>query len=136
MPIAQHDPVRDFLRQQGAPYHFISSGLRGLVENWERVADMVVKGYDLPLDDYLADMDTRELLANALDVAPPALRETFRDRITRADERMKAAVIPAGRCLWGQIVADEEGWREDREWWYFTRPRQAGPRLLEELHEA
>jgi hypothetical protein len=129
------DPVRDYLRQQGAPYQVIANGLRGLVENWERVVKAVEAGYDLSLDDYLNDMDGRQLLENALSVAPVEVRDAFLARVQAADERMRSLVVPAGRCLWGQIVAEEEGWRANKQWWYFTRPRQSGARLLEELGE-
>ena len=48
----QEHPVRDYLRRSGAPYSVVAQGLRGLVENWERVVDQVVAGYHLGLDDY------------------------------------------------------------------------------------
>jgi len=127
------DPVREYLRQQGAPYHVIANGLRGLVENWERIGAAVEAGYNLLLDDYLNDMDGRQLLENALSVAPAEVRDAFLDRVQAADQRIRALVVPANRCLWGQIVAEEEGWRDNKQWWYFTRPRNAGPQLLEEL---
>lgn len=131
--MADTDPVRSYLRLKGAPYSVITRGLRGLVENWERIADMVTAGYSLTLEDYLNDMDGRQLLQNGLGVAPPELRDAFLDRVRAADERMKALVIPAGRCLWGAIVASEEGWKEDTHWWYFTRPQAPGPGLRAEL---
>ena len=37
------DPVRDYLRRSGAPYSVVAQGLRGLVENWERVVDQVLE---------------------------------------------------------------------------------------------
>jgi hypothetical protein len=127
------DPIREYLRQQGAPYHVITNGLRGLVENWERVVAEVERGYPLGLDDYLNDMDGRQLLENALEVAPGELRGAFVERVRRADDRIRQQLVHAGRCLWGQIVADEEGWRDYKEWWYFYRPKRAGPQLTEEL---
>jgi hypothetical protein len=130
------DPVREFLRRSGAPYSVVARGLRGLVENWERVVRQVEEGYDLPLDDYLNDMDGRQLLANALDLAPEEVRKAFLSRVHDADMRIRLNLIPAGRCLWGGIVAEEEGWREDSHWWYFERPRNPGPRLREELESA
>jgi hypothetical protein len=39
-----NDPVREFLRRSGAPYSVVARGLRGLVENWERVVTQVVEG--------------------------------------------------------------------------------------------
>jgi hypothetical protein len=127
------DPVREFLRRSGAPHAIIVSGLRGLVANWERIVDQISQGYAGGLDDYLTDMDSRQLLENALSVAPPELHEEAVGRVREADRRARLELVPAGRCLWGGIVAEEEGWEPDRNWWYFERPVHPGPRLKEEL---
>jgi hypothetical protein len=129
----QDDPVRDYLRQSGAPYSVVAQGLRGLVENWERVVEQVVDGYPLTLDDYLNDMDGRQLLQNALDLAPDEVRGAFLPRVLDADTRIRQNLVPAGRCLWGSIVAEEEQWIDEVNWWYFERPRNPGPRLKQEL---
>jgi hypothetical protein len=128
-----NDPVRDYLRRSGAPYSVVAQGLRGLVENWERIVDQVLRGYNLTLDDYLNDMDGRQLLANALELAPEEVRNAFLPRVHDADLRIRLNLVPAGRCLWGAIVAGEEGWHEDTHWWYFEQPRNPGPRLRAEL---
>lgn len=128
-----NDPVRDYLRQSGAPYSVVAQGLRGLVENWERVVAQVLEGYNLTLDDYLNDMDGRQLLENALELTPDEVRDTMLPRVRDADLRIRLNLVPAGRCLWGGIVADDEGWTEARNWWYFERPRQPGPRLRDDL---
>jgi hypothetical protein len=128
-----NDPVRDYLRRSGAPYSVVAQGLRGLVENWERVVNQVVEGYNLTLDDYLNDMDGRQMLANALELAPEEVRAAFLTRVHDADLRIRLNLVPAGRCLWGAIVAGEEGWREETHWWYFERPRTPGPRLRADL---
>jgi hypothetical protein len=125
--------VREYLRRSGAPYSVVAQGLRGLVENWERVVAQVLQGYNLTLDDYLNDMDGRQLLENALELAPEEFRNAFLPRVHDADMRIRLNLVPVGRCLWGGIVADDEGWTEERNWWYFERPRQPGPRLQEEL---
>jgi hypothetical protein len=128
-----NDPVREYLRRSGAPYSVVARGLRGLVENWERVVTQVVEGYNLSLDDYLNDMDTRQLLSNALELAPEEVRAAFMARVHDADLRIRLNLVPAGRCLWGGIVAEEEGWTEEKNWWYFEKPRNAGPELQREL---
>jgi len=127
------DPVRDYLRQSGASHSVIVNGLRGLVENWERVVREVQKGYRLTFDDYLNDMDGRQLLENAMGLAPEEIRAAYRDRIATADRAAEAVLVPSSRCIWGQIVADDEGWRPERNWWYFRLPRNPGPGLAEEL---
>ncbi|MBP6669556.1 MAG: hypothetical protein KA180_08950 [Gemmatimonadales bacterium] len=128
-----NDPVRDYLRRSGASYAVVAQGLRGLVENWERVVAQVLEGYNLTLDDYLNDMDSRQLLANALELAPDEVREAFLPRVHDADVKVRLNLVPAGRCLWGGIVAADEGWTEDANWWYFEQPRLPGPELRREL---
>lgn len=128
-----NDPVREYLRRSGAPYSVVTQGLRGLVENWERVVQQVLDGYHLPLDDYLNDMDGRQLLDNALELAPEEVRTAFLPRVRDADMRVRLNLVPAGRCLWGSIVAGDEGWNAEKNWWYFEKPRNPGPRLKQEL---
>jgi hypothetical protein len=132
----QNDPVRDYLRRSGAPYSVVAQGLRGLVENWERVVAQIVAGYNHTLDEYLADMDGRQLLANAFDIAPEEVRQAFLPRVHDADLKARLNLVAMGRCLWGGIVAEEEGWTEEGNWWYFEKPRNPGPRLREELDKA
>ncbi len=128
-----NDPVRDYLRRSGASYAVVAQGLRGLVENWERVVAQVLEGYNLTLDDYLNDMDSRQLLANALELAPEEVRDAFLPRVHDADMKIRLNLVPAGRCLWGGIVAADEGWSEDANWWYFEQPRNPGPELRRDL---
>lgn len=127
------DPVREYLRQSGAAHSVVASGFRGLLENWERVVADLERGYNLTFDDYLNDMDGRQLLQNALGLAPEEIRAAYRDRIATADRKAEAALLPSARCIWGQIVADDEGWKPEKNWWYFRLPREPGPRLAGEL---
>lgn len=128
-----NDPVRDYLRRSGAPHSVVTRGLRGLVENWERVVQQVLEGYPLTLDDYLNDMDGRQLLANALELAPAEVRDAFLPRVAEADRVVRLHLTPAARCLWGGIVAAEEGWDPEVQWWYFEKPRVPGPALKADL---
>jgi len=96
-----NDPVGEFLRKRGCPEHVIRGGLRGLVEGWEEVVRAVEEGYGLGLDDYLNDMDGRQLLEDALAAAPAREIKGIMERLQKADAKMRALVRPAGRCLWG-----------------------------------
>lgn len=127
------DPVREYLRRSGAPYSVVGQGLRGLVENWERVVAQVMEGYDGSLDDYLNEMDGRQLLENALELSAAEVRQAFLPRVRDADMGIRLNLVRAGRCLWGGIVAEDEQWTEARNWWYYEHPRSPGPRLKSEL---
>ena len=129
------DPVGEFLRKRGCPEHVIRGGLRGLVEGWEEVVRSVGEGYSLGFDDYLNDMDGRQLLEEALAVAPAQEKRNLLARVRKTDADMRALVRPLGRCLWGDETARQEGWTERRNWWYYCRPIEAGDELLAELDE-
>ena len=125
------DAVRDYLRLRGAASHVVAGGLEGLLEAWERTVEQIEVGYPFTLDDYLNDLDTRDLLAGAMEKAPAA--DAARARLAAADIRLRALLVPTDECLWGEGVAEDEGWSRNTHWWYFGRPRNPGPDLAEDL---
>jgi hypothetical protein len=127
------DPVREFLKRRGSAEHVVRGGLPGLVENWERVVESVKRGYNLGLDDYLNDMDGRQLLDEALKLAKAD--KAYIERVRRADESMRRLVKPIVRSLWGEENAKERGWSAEKNWWYFAVPIKAGSELADDLKE-
>ena len=131
------DPVRRLLEERGAAAHVIEGGLDGLVRGWEDTVDAVADGYPLDtLDDYLNDLDGRQILAEALAVAPEEDAERLRPRIAAADARFRSLVIPTARPLWGERAATAHGWTANRSWWYWSRPGRAGAALDREIDAA
>lgn len=127
------DVVKNFLRDKGCADFVVTNGLQGLVKNWESFVKTVKEGYEFGLDDYLNDLDNRQLLEETLAVAPPGEKQKYLQRVHRADEKMRALVKAAGKCLWGNEVAETEGWTAETNWWYFARPVQANRGLLAEI---
>jgi hypothetical protein len=130
------DPVGEFLRKRGCPEHVVRGGLRGLTESWEEVVRSVEEGYSLGLDDYLNDMDGRQLIEEVLHIAPVGDKNIFLKRIRQADAKMQWLVKPAGRCLWGDETARQEGWTAKKNWWYFSIPTHPGEEFLGEIDES
>src|SRR6266850_3516824 len=81
------DPVRSFLRQRGCPEEVVAAGLEGLIDEWERVVEQVSRIYPLGLDDYLNDLDGRQLLQESLGLLAGPASERARDRVRVADAR-------------------------------------------------
>ncbi len=133
--MGEKDPVREFLKQRGCPEHVVRGGLRGLVESWEEVVRSVEEGYSLGLDDYLNDVDGRQLLDETLAVVPADVKRTCLKRVRQADAKMQTLVRSAGRCLWGDETARQEGWTAKKNWWYFSKPTRPGEELLAEIDE-
>jgi hypothetical protein len=129
------DPVGEFLKNRGCPDHVVSGGLQGLAENWEEVVRSVEEGYSLGLDDYLNDMDGRQLMEEALHIAPARDKETVLKRVRQADAKMQWLVKPARRCLWGDETARQKGWTAKKNWWYFSLPTRPGEELLGEIDD-
>jgi hypothetical protein len=129
------DPVRVYLSERGCGEHVIEGGLEGLVESWEKTVREVEEGYSLTLDDYLNDLDARQLIADALTVATDQQRERINEQLSQADEKMRGLTEPTKVCLWGEEVAEEEGWTAKENWWYFARPIKADAELLAEIDE-
>ena len=127
------DPVRDYLSERGCGEHVIEGGLEGLVESWEKTVREVEEGYSLTLDDYLNDLDARQLIDDAMIVATDQQRARIDERLSRADEKMRGLTEPTKVCLWGEEVAEEEGWTAKENWWYFARPIKADAELLAEI---
>ncbi|TMQ74175.1 MAG: hypothetical protein E6K81_00835 [Candidatus Eisenbacteria bacterium] len=127
------DPVRRFLAERGVPAGMVAAGLPGLIAEWERTVAQIETGYPLGLDDYLNDLDGRQLLAEAVALAAADERPPATERIGRADARARAHLRAVGECLWGARVAEYEGWTPEVNWWYFAVPRSPGPLLREDL---
>ena len=82
------DSVREHLRQIGASDRIVAGGLKGLVEAWDAVVNSVARGYSLDIDSYLNDLDTRQLLEEALSASPESEKQYYVKRVGRADRLM------------------------------------------------
>ena len=125
--------LEEFLRGQGAPDRVVQGGLDVLLAGWERTVAAVEGGYGSGYEDYLNDLDGRQLLEQALNRVTPGQAAEVAQRLAALDERIRAATTPVSRCLWGLIVAEEEGWTRESNWWYYARPRSGPPEFLAEF---
>ncbi len=127
------DRLAEFLKAEGAPDTVVHGGLEVLLIGWERAVAAVEAGYPGDYEDYLGDLDGRQLLAQALARVTPEQAAPVAKRLAGLDDRMRATTTPVARCLWGAIVADEEGWTAEGNWWYYARPRVGREELLDEF---
>lgn len=125
--------LADFLREEGASDRVVQGGLEVLVAGWEHTVIAVEGGYTGDYEDYLSDLDGRQLLAQALERVTREQAVLVAARLDELDTRMRRVTTPVARCLWGMIVADEEGWSPDDNWWYFARPVSGPPAFLAEF---
>jgi hypothetical protein len=127
------ETVREFLRRRGCPDTVVARGLAGLLESWERTVEAVGRGYPYGLDDYLNDLDGRQLIADAWGAASDLERARIEARLTAADEKLRGLTKLQPRCLWGADVATYHGWSSEANWWYWSVPRLPGEELAADL---
>jgi len=115
-----NDPVREYCRRRGYAEHVIEGGMRYLVESWEYVVQSVVNREIQFQDDYLNDMDGRQILEEVVTVATSEQKTEFFDRIEIADRRFLDVAVPTADSLWGNVNARKHGWTREKHWWYFS----------------
>ncbi len=126
------DAVQTYLTSRGCSQLVVRRGLSGLLEHWATIVAAVERGRDASLDEWLNDMDLRDILAGALAAAGPRERRAAAIRLDDADERFHGITEPCP-CLWGDEIAQTNRWRPEWQWWYFRRPTVPGPTLREDL---
>ena len=135
MMTQQPDRIRQYLRRRGCSPSIVKGGLEGLLDHWKGTVDAVAEGYDLTMDDYLNDMDTRDILAGVLEVATSEERAAALAKVGKLDRQFRELTIECGP-VWGETVAKENGHDTADQWWYFRRPKAPSPDFEEELREA
>ncbi|MBV6521725.1 MAG: hypothetical protein MNPFHGCM_01869 [Gemmatimonadaceae bacterium] len=124
--------VRQYLIARGCADFVVEGGLAGLVDRWETTTDSIERGYHGLLDEYLNDMDLRDILEDALDVAAMPDDAPLRRRVSLADARVRRATVACGP-IWGREVAESETMDPALQWWYFVRPASPPDDLRQEL---
>jgi hypothetical protein len=130
------DPVRAYLKKRGAAQHVIEGGLEKLVRDWQQFVQSVSEGYSLESEDYLNDLDGRQLIEEALAVAPAAQKMSIMKSLRQADSALKRLTRPVETCLWGAENAVENGWTPKKNWWYFVVPRKGAADLITDLQRS
>ena len=118
------EAVRTFLRERGLADELVIEGAEGMVARWEQAArDAEHERYPFGIEDWLNDLDGRQMLLDLTGALPEALGPGHRARLDEADVRVQAATETVSACLWGDALAGRMGWKPAREWWYWRRPR-------------
>jgi hypothetical protein len=94
-----------------------AGGWPALVDAWRETVESIENGYPLTLDDYLNDMDLRQIIEEASPLVSAADRQAIAELDQRALARLRSV-----DCLWGAREATANGWTAERNWWYFYEP--------------
>ncbi len=127
------DGVRMYLARRGAPDFMVEEGLAGLIRRWRETSRSVRRGYPLGMDEYLNDLDGRQLISEVLPLVEPAERKKLRSRVVEADSLFRRHSKATRVCLWGGREARRRGWTSRKNWWYYRIPSAPGARLRADL---
>jgi hypothetical protein len=103
------------------------------VARWAKIVDSLERGWRFDLDDWLNDMDLRQLIHDGWPLYGPDEKSEVEAAIKRADSHFLLRTVYAGKCLWGRKTAKREKWSAKTNWWYFRKPRKAGADFIEEV---
>jgi len=105
-----------------------------LIDQWSTFTTTLERqDYSFDLDNWLNDVDVRELIFEAL---PMFSREEMGDhalKLDEADKQFVAGTRDFKRCVWGSGTAKKEKWTAAKNWWYFRTPRRTNAQLEDEL---
>lgn len=123
------DKIKEFLQERACPRKLVEGGLDGLLDAWENLINDIETEYQLSLDDYLDEVDVRQIIEELPVPLPPGSEI----RLQHLDSRFKAVTGETRKCVWGKNAAQDEGWSEQQNWWYYRVPLNPGSDLQIEL---
>ena len=127
------DPSQAYLKSRGCPPHVVAAGLTGLLDYWRDTGLAIRAGYNLTLDDYLNDMDTRQLIEETLPHTTTRGHKQAIVRLYELDESVRPLLHSTDKCLWGPKAEAENGWSPEHNWWFYSVPKNPGPQLASDL---
>ena len=104
-----------------------------LLTEWESFAASLAQGYDLGLDDYLNDVDARQMLDTIVNTEKLAEDGAFRSRLAAADAQVRDATTASKYCIWGAVNESDNGWTRDSNWRYYAVPKVRSEEFDEDL---
>ncbi len=128
------DAVAAYMRSRGVSRELIEDGLEGAIDRWDAIARSA-SHYDFTLDDWLNDMDLRDIIEGSMQAADQSERDSVKTLLAKADDRMKKATVQTG-SVWGKANAENEKHDPLRAWWYFRRPKHPGEMMQSDLEAA
>ena len=126
------DEVTRYLERRGVSDAVVRLGLAGMIDAWTRIA-MSAERYDLTLDDWINDLDMRDIIAGALAAAPTSQRDDLTRSLAHADDLFRAATLEAAEPLSTSLDPDADEANSERRWWYRRYPSTAGETLRSDL---
>jgi hypothetical protein len=129
------DPIAEYLEKRGVSAGVRKKGLRGLVADWIGIARSAAH-YNLTLDDWVNDLDLRDIIAGALAFAPQNERHALHEALERADDEFRAGTLAFEQSAAHGSRSRAQAYDPSRQWWYFRYPAHPGDSMRADLKAA
>jgi len=110
-----------------------SNEYRALIDQWASFVAGLAEPYIFDLDNWLNDVDVRQLIHEASPMFAPDEVADATLALEKADAGFMLATHEVATCLWGSKTARREHWTAPRNWWYFRAPLRSNAELDEEI---
>ena len=103
------------------------------IGEWANFCAGLGAGYRFDLDNWLNDVDLRQIVAEGLPMFGADELGPHGVALAEADRAFLLGTREHRVCLWGSRTARREKWTATRNWWYFRAPRRADDEFEREL---
>lgn len=121
--IQPSQPVREYCIQRGFAARVCNEGLDYLLATWQRTVCEILEGYRGLFDEYLNDMDGRQIISELVPLATEAERKSVLDELSLLDHSFFKVTRSLEACIWGADQAARHGYEPNENWWYYRIPQ-------------
>lgn len=105
----------------------VKDGLNYLIPNWKQSVASLEK--ETELDEYLNDVDGRDIIRQILTVLRPDEIMTVEKDLKPIDDLFREKTTATSQCIWGARNERHRGWNRVEHWYYYRAPMQLLPDL-------
>jgi len=119
----EKEKVTTHLSSHDYPDFIVQNGLKGLIDSWKFTTKHELYNPDYLIEEYLNDLDGREILSQVLPLLKGNSAAGVRRIVHRTDQDFIANTFETD-CVWGKNTEKRRGWNRNKNWWYYRLPRK------------
>lgn len=114
--------VREYCIKRDFAERVCNEGLDYLLETWKRTVNEISEGYRGLFDEFLNDMDGRQIISELMPFATEEERTRMLEPLASLDDSFLKGTRAVNVCIWGENQAAKHGYDLHQNWWYYRIP--------------